>query len=293
MILRLLDERTIGKIAAGEVVERPVSVVKELIENAIDAGATRIRVAVRGGGIELIEVVDNGSGITATDLPLAVCRHATSKLASFEDLDRLTTLGFRGEALPSIGAVSALAIRSRTAETQHASLLRVTFGEVAAPVTVGAGQGTAVTARDLFGNVPARRKFLRQPSTEIGYIQRAVSAYAATYPAVAFELVTDGRRAFVTAGSGDALAAATAAWGAEVGRAAILLESLPPSYRVPIVRASSSSSTADGCKIGRSPSPWRRRTTRSSSWDGIRWLPSTSASIPPRSTSTSTPPKPR
>jgi DNA mismatch repair protein MutL len=233
MTLRLLDERTIGKIAAGEVVERPVSVVKELVENAIDAGATRIRVAVRGGGTELIEVVDDGCGIAPVDLPLAVCRHATSKLSSFEDLDSLTTLGFRGEALPSIGAVSTLTIRSRTADTTHASLLRVTFGDVDTPVTVGASQGTAVTARDLFGNVPARRKFLRQPSTETSYIQRAVSAYAAMYPAVAFELVIDGRRAFVTAGSGDAIAAATAAWGTEVGRAAILLEVLDESAAVP------------------------------------------------------------
>jgi DNA mismatch repair protein MutL len=233
MTLRLLDERTIGKIAAGEVVERPVSVVKELVENAIDAGATRIRVAVRGGGIELIEVVDDGCGVAPADLPLAVCRHATSKLTSFEDLDSLTTLGFRGEALPSIGAVSDLAIRSRTPDTSHASLLRVTFGEVATPVTVGAGQGTAVTVRDLFGNVPARRKFLRQPSTETSYIQRAVAAYAAMYPAVAFELMIDGRRAFATAGSGDAVAAATAAWGAEVGRAAIMLEPLDESSAVP------------------------------------------------------------
>jgi DNA mismatch repair protein MutL len=233
MTLRLLDERTIGKIAAGEVVERPVSVVKELVENAIDAGATRIRVAVQGGGIELIEVVDDGCGIAPADLPLAVCRHATSKLSSFEDLDRLTTLGFRGEALPSIGAVSSLAIRSRTAETTHAARLRVMFGEVATPVSVGAGQGTAVTVRDLFANVPARRKFLRQPGTETGYIQRAVAAYAATYPAVAFELLIDGRRSFVTAGSGDAIAAATAAWGTDVGHAAIPLEPLEASAAVP------------------------------------------------------------
>jgi len=233
MTLRLLDERTIGKIAAGEVVERPVSVVKELIENALDAGATRIRVAVRGGGTELIEVVDNGHGIAAVDLPLAVQRHATSKLSAFEDLDSLTTLGFRGEALPSIGAVSSLAIRSRTPESSHASLLRITFGDVAAPVTVGAAEGTAVTARDLFANVPARRKFLRQPGTETGYIQRAVSAYAATYPAVAFELTIEQRRAFVTDGSGDALAAAAAAWGPEVGRAAIPLEPLDESSAVP------------------------------------------------------------
>jgi DNA mismatch repair protein MutL len=233
MTLRLLDERTIGKIAAGEVVERPVSVVKELVENALDAGATRIRVAVKGGGIELIEVVDNGCGIAAADLPLAVQRHATSKLAAFEDLDRLQTLGFRGEALPSIGAVSSLAIRSRPRKVAHASLLRVTFGEVAPPVPVGAAEGTAVTARDLFGNVPARRKFLRQPSTETGYIQRAVSAYAAAYPAVAFELTIDGRRAFVTDGGGDAVSAATAAWGPEVGGAAIVLEPLGDDAAVP------------------------------------------------------------
>ncbi len=128
MTLRLLDERTIGKIAAGEVVERPASVVKELLENALDAGATRVRIAIRGGGSELIEVVDDGHGIDAADIPLAVQRHATSKLSAFEDLDRLTTLGFRGEALPSIGAVSSLAIRSRPSNCDHATLLRVNFG---------------------------------------------------------------------------------------------------------------------------------------------------------------------
>lgn len=233
MTLRLLDERTIGKIAAGEVVERPASVVKELLENALDAGATRVRVAIRGGGSELIEVVDDGHGIAAADIPLAVQRHATSKLSAFEDLDRLTTLGFRGEALPSIGAVSSLAIRSRAAESDHAALLRVTFGETAAPVVVGASPGTAVTVRDLFANVPARRKFLRQPGTETAYIQRAVAAYAVTYPAVAFDLTIDNRRAFVTDGSGDAVAAATAALGPETGRAAILLEPLDESAAIP------------------------------------------------------------
>ena len=233
MALRLLDERTIGKIAAGEVVERPVSAVKELLENALDAGATRIRVTVRGGGIELLEVVDNGCGIAEDDLPLAVQRHATSKLAAFEDLDHLVTLGFRGEALPSIGAVSSLSIRSRPGDASHASLLRLEYGEVAPAVPVGAAEGTAVTVRDLFGNVPARRKFLRQPGTETGYIQRAVAAYAAVYPDVAVDLNVDGRRAFTTDGSGDAIAAATAAWGADVGRSAIALEPLDESAAVP------------------------------------------------------------
>jgi DNA mismatch repair protein MutL len=233
MALRLLDDRTIGKIAAGEVVERPVSAVKELLENSLDAGATRIRVTVRGGGIELIEVVDNGCGISAEDLPLAVQRHATSKLASFEDLDRLATLGFRGEALPSIGAVSSLAIRSRPHDAAHASLLRLEYGQISPVVPVGAAEGTAVTVRDLFGNVPARRKFLRQPGTETGYIQRAVAAYAAIYPNVAIDLNVDGRRVFTTDGSGDPIAAATAAWGADVGRAAIALEPLDESAAVP------------------------------------------------------------
>jgi DNA mismatch repair protein MutL len=233
MALRLLDDRTIGKIAAGEVVERPVSAVKELLENALDAGATRIRVTVRGGGTDLIEVVDNGCGISADDLPLAVQRHATSKLAAFEDLDQLATLGFRGEALPSIGAVSSLAIRSRPHDASHASLLRLEYGEIAPIVPVGAAQGTAVTVRDLFGNVPARRKFLRQPGTETGYIQRAVAAYGAVYPSVAIALTVDGRCAFTTDGSGDAIAAATAAWGPDVGRAAIALEPLDESAAVP------------------------------------------------------------
>jgi DNA mismatch repair protein MutL len=238
MTLRLLDERTIGKIAAGEVVERPVSVVKELLENALDAGATRIRIVVRGGGSESIEVVDDGCGIPAADLPLALQRHATSKLAAFEDLDRLATLGFRGEALPSIGAVASLAVRSRPPAASHAALMRVDFGEVSAPVPVGAAVGTAVTVRDLFANVPARRKFLRQPATETGYISRAVAAYAVSYPSVAFDLAIDGRRAFVTDGAGDTVAAASAALGADVGQAAILLEPLDETAAVPGVSVS-------------------------------------------------------
>ena len=235
MTLRLLDERTIGKIAAGEVVERPVSVVKELVENAIDAGATRIRVAVQGGGIELIEVVDDGCGIAPADLPLAVQRHATSKLSAFEDLDSPDApSGFRGEALPSIGAVSVSRHplpHGRTRRTPRSCASR--SARLPRRCRSAPAEGTAVTVRDLFANVPARRKFLRQPGTETGYIQRAVAAYAATYPAVAFELTIDGRRAFVTDGSGDAIAAATAAWGADVGRAAIPLEPLEESAAVP------------------------------------------------------------
>ena len=232
-VVRLLDEETIGKIAAGEVVERPVSAVKELLENALDAGATRIRVAVREGGIGLIEIADNGCGIAEDELSVAIRRHATSKLRAFTDLDSLRTLGFRGEALPSIAAVSDLTIRSRTADGDHGHAIRVAFGKVTEPEAVAASAGTVVTVRDLFANVPARKKFLRQTGTESGYILRAVAAYAGAYPEVAIEFVADERRAFATTGSGDPITAALEVWGAEVGNAALRLEPLDEISAVP------------------------------------------------------------
>ena len=238
MPVRLLSDETIGKIAAGEVVERPASVVKELLENALDAGARRVRVAIREGGLGLIEVADDGCGIDPAELPLAVRRHATSKLSRFEDLDDLATLGFRGEALPSIAAVADVALRSRAAGRDAAAELRVAYGDTGPTLPTGAPAGTVVTVRDLFGNVPARRKFLRQPATESAYIVRAVSAYAAARPDVAITLTVDGRRAFATSGSGDLLSAAAEVWGAEVGRAALLLRPLDHAAAVPGVEVS-------------------------------------------------------
>lgn len=232
MPVRLLDDATIGKIAAGETIERPVSVVKELLENALDAGARRVRVTIRDGGLGLIEVADDGAGMTADDLPLAIQRHATSKLTEWEDLGHLASLGFRGEALPSIGAVSDLLIRSRTQGLPHGAEIRVRFGEVSVPKMAASPPGTVVSARDLFANVPARRKFLRQPGTESGYITRAVAAYAAAYPEVAIDLAIDDRRAFATTGSGDPIAAALEAFGPETGNAALLLEPLEPSAAI-------------------------------------------------------------
>jgi len=225
-VVRMLDEQTIGKIAAGEVVERPVSAVKELLENALDAGATRIRVAVRDGGIGLIEVADNGCGIVRDELAVAIQRHATSKLQAFSDLDALRTLGFRGEALPSIAAVSDLTVRSKASTSDHGHAIRVQFGIAGEPEATATSAGTVVTVRDLFANVPARKKFLRQTGTESGYIQRAVAAYAGAYPAVAIEFVADDRRSFATSGSGDPITAALEVWGAEVGNAALPLEPL-------------------------------------------------------------------
>ncbi len=233
MAIRLLEQDTIGKIAAGEVVERPASVVKELVENALDAGARRITVAIAGGGSELIEVSDDGCGIAEGELALALQRHATSKLERFEDLHRIRTLGFRGEALPSIAAVSLLTVKSRERSASHGAAIRVEHGRMGHVERVAVAPGTTVTVRELFASVPARRKFLRQPATEGGLACRVVEAYALAYPHVAFTLVVDGRLVFVTDGGGDLLAAATAVLGAEVGRSLLPLEPLDATAAVP------------------------------------------------------------
>ncbi len=238
VLIQLLDNETIGKIAAGEVVERPASVVKELIENAIDADSTRVSVSIEAGGTRLIEVVDNGVGMSPAELPLALQRHATSKLSAFEDLDGLRTLGFRGEALPSIAAVSTLRVRSRPVELQQAAAVRVDFGTFDPVLSESGSTGTIVQVRDLFENVPARRKFQRQPSTESGLIGRLVSAYGAAYPEIGFTLSVDGRRSFTTSGSGDLVEAATAVYGLEVGRAAIELMEPDRDAQVPGVTIS-------------------------------------------------------
>jgi len=233
MTVQLLAADTIGKIAAGEVVERPASVVKELLENAIDANARRISVAIRGGGLELIEVADDGAGIAPSELPVALQRHATSKLRSFEDLDHLATLGFRGEALPSIAAISTFRLRSRQAGAAYGVEVRVDAGQMAAPESVAAPIGTVTTVRDLFANVPARLKFLRQRTTEATAITRTVAAYAAAYPEIAIQLTADDRRIFTTAGAGDLTAAATGVYGPEVGLAVLPLSPLDEAAAVP------------------------------------------------------------
>ena len=233
MPIQLLTGDTIGKIAAGEVVERPASAAKELLENALDAGARRIAVSVASGGTELIEVSDDGDGMDAAGLALAIQRHATSKLRRFEDLDTLTTLGFRGEALPSIAAVSVLAVRTRRAQDATGAAIAVRFGEAEQPRAVAAPPGTTVSVRDLFANVPARRKFLRQTGTEAAYIGRSVAAYAAANPGVAFTFEQDGRRAFGTDGGGDQIATAAGVFGADVGAAALPLAPLDESAAVP------------------------------------------------------------
>ena len=186
--IRVLDENLIKKIAAGEVVERPASVVKELVENAIDAGATRIKVAVRAGGKQSIVVTDDGMGIAREDIGLCVHRHATSKMSSAADLFKIETLGFRGEALASIGAVSHLAIESRMADDDEGTRLVVEGGVERERHGMGRARGTTITVRNLFFNTPARRKFLRHIDTEARHVTQVMIQLAASYPSVGFEL---------------------------------------------------------------------------------------------------------
>jgi len=212
-----LDPHTVNQIAAGEVVERPASVVKELIENALDAGATRIEIELRACGRERIEVKDNGCGMSPEDAARSLSRHATSKIRSADDLWHVGTLGFRGEALPSIASVSRFSLATAEADGAR-TLLRVEGGQ-AEPISHDAGpRGTVILVEDLFYNVPARLKFLKSDTTELGQILDHVSRYAVAYPAVAFRLRHNGQEALMTAGDGDALGAIAAVWGREVAR---------------------------------------------------------------------------
>src|SRR5437016_1361864 len=192
MPVRQLPEGIVNRIAAGEVVERPASVVKELVENALDAGATRIEIVTDGGGRRLIRVSDDGAGMTRDDLALAVERHATSKLPD-DDLLDIRTLGFRGEALPSIGAVARLAITTRHAHAPHAVAITVEGGEKSAVKPAALGEGTRVEVRDLFYATPARLKFLKSDRSEAEAIREVVRRLAMSRPDVAFTLAGEER----------------------------------------------------------------------------------------------------
>lgn len=191
--IRPLPEILINQIAAGEVVERPASVVKELVENAIDAGASRVDIDLEEGGVRLIRIRDNGSGIAPEQLPLAVSRHATSKIADLDDLESVATLGFRGEALPSIASVSRFTLSSRRAHDEHGSTLQIEGGKIGEVTPRAHAPGTTVEVRELFYNVPARRKFLRAERTELGHIEEWLRSLALARPDVELRVSHNGK----------------------------------------------------------------------------------------------------
>ena len=218
MTIHVLPSEIASQIAAGEVVERPASVVKELLENALDAGARSVTVEIAGAGRKLIRVADDGIGIAADELELAVERHATSKLVTADDLFRISTLGFRGEALASIGSVSRLTLTSRTPDALSGGRLRVEGGSIGRVEKVGVPVGTVVQVEDLFFNVPARLKFLKQDVTERRAMDALFTRYALAYPAVRFKLAEDGAASLQTSGDGDRRAILAALYGVDVAR---------------------------------------------------------------------------
>lgn len=221
MPIRILPPALATLIAAGEVVERPVSVVKELVENSIDAGASQITVEIRAGGVEIIRVIDDGAGIPAEEAPLAFRRHATSKLDSEEQLDSVATMGFRGEALPSIAAVSRVAIQTRPHDETAGYRMVLQWGEPVESGSEGCAPGTAIEVSQLFGNQPARRKFLRSAQAETARVQELVSRYALAFPEIRFRLVLlsdkgEERVSLTTPGNGQPREALLAVYGSQV-----------------------------------------------------------------------------
>ena len=199
----LLDDLTINKIAAGEVIERPLNVVKEVVENSIDAGATQIIIEIKKGGKQLIKVIDNGKGIKKDDMELSLERHATSKIRKVEDLEHTYSMGFRGEALASIVSVSKLTMISRTKEDDYGTKLIAEAGNLLEAEEVGAQIGTTIIVENLFFNVPVRYKFLKQDATEFKYIKEWVQKEAFANPSVSFKLINEGKTVFQSSGNGN------------------------------------------------------------------------------------------
>ncbi len=223
-MINVLDPQTIGQIAAGEVVERPLSVVKELVENSVDAGATRIAVSLQDGGISLVEVVDDGVGIEPDDLPLAVRRHATSKLALASDLESVDTLGFRGEGLASIAAVAQLEVLSRRGDADIGARVRAHAETASAVEAAPSPIGTTVRARNLFDNVPVRREYLRSATAEFNRVSGWLSTFALAYPGITFSLHHDGKEVWVMPATGDMQARLAAVFGKAAAESLMPLE---------------------------------------------------------------------
>ena len=224
MPIHILSDQVASQIAAGEVVERPSSVVKELVENAIDAGATTINIDVQNGGRQSIQIADNGSGIASAEIETAFLRHATSKLQTAADLNAIATLGFRGEALAAISAVSQVTVVSRASDGEAGIRLTMDGGHITNRETVGAPQGTVIAVENLFYNVPARLKFLKSVTTEKRLIDEFITRYALAYPHIRFRLTHNGRITFQSNGSGSTLDVLVAIYGPETARQLLQIE---------------------------------------------------------------------
>lgn len=217
-IIHVLDEKTANKIAAGEVVERPASVIKELTENALDAGATTVEIEIADGGSSYMRVSDNGSGMSEEDAKKSIIRHGTSKISSIEDIFSITSLGFRGEAVPSIAAVSGLVMTTRMNDTDLAFRMVLSGGSVKEEEHTGASVGTTMEVRNLFFNTPARKKFMKSERTESSKISDIITKLALTRPDVAFTFINNGRTVLQTGGTGDDLETIAAIYGAAVAK---------------------------------------------------------------------------
>ena len=224
--IRLLDSKTINKIAAGEVVESPKSVVKELTENAIDAGASSVTVEIKDGGISYIRISDNGCGIPKEQVKSAFLRHATSKMTQIEDLEHIFTLGFRGEALASIAAVAQVEMLTKTKDEETGTRICISAGEIEVMEDAACREGTSITVKNLFYNVPARRKFLKKPATESGYVSDLINKIALGHPEVAIQYINNGNTVLHTAGNNDPKTAVFYVYGKDAAN-----NMLPISYR--------------------------------------------------------------
>ena len=222
--IKLLDANTINKIAAGEVVERPASVVKELVENSLDAGARRIEIEIQNGGKSLIRITDDGAGMGRDDAILSVKRHATSKLSAVADLNKISTLGFRGEALPTIAAVSKFILQTRRAEDELGTKITISDGKISDVHEVGCRVGTTILVEDLFFNTPARLKFLKATPTEANRINDFVIKLATSRPEVAFRFINGNRTAIATPGNGNILDTLSAIYGTELTDSLLALQ---------------------------------------------------------------------
>jgi DNA mismatch repair protein MutL len=230
-MIRLLDPHTVNQIAAGEVVERPASVVKELVENAIDSGASRVEVDLVDSGRTLIRVSDDGCGMSIDDARMALQRHATSKISTSEDLLGVRTLGFRGEALPSIASVSRMTLSSATSDGLR-SVLHVEDSEIRIPEGKSGPKGTEIVVEDLFYNTPARLKFLKSNTTELGAIIETISRYAIGFPTVSFALSHNGQNILRTTGSGDLVDAISSVWGRDLARSLAEVDVMAAGLRI-------------------------------------------------------------